>query len=29
MRAQAKEAGAQDMSLDEINAEILEVRNGR
>ena len=29
MRAQAKEAGAQDMSLDEINAEIQEVRNER
>ncbi len=27
MRAQAKESGAQNMSLDEINAEIQEVRN--
>ena len=29
MRAAAAEAGIQDMSLDEINAEIQEVRNGR
>jgi len=29
MRAQAKESGAQNMSLDEINAEIQEVRNER
>ena len=29
MRAAAAEAGLQDMSLDEINAEIQEVRNGR
>jgi len=29
MRATAAEAGIQDMSLDEINAEIQEVRNGR
>ena len=29
MRAAAAKAGIQDMSLDEINAEIQEVRNGR
>ena len=29
MRAAAAEAGIQDMSLDEINAEIQDVRNGR
>lgn len=29
MRAAAAEAGLQDMTLDEINAEIQEVRNGR
>ena len=29
MRAAAAEAGLQDMSLEEINAEIQEVRNGR
>ena len=29
MRAAAAEAGIQDMSLDEINAEIQEARNGR
>lgn len=29
MRAAAAEAGTQDMSLEEINAEIQEVRNGR
>ena len=29
MRAAAAEAGIQDMSLEEINAEIQEVRNGR
>ena len=29
MRAAAAEAGIQGMSLDEINAEIQEVRNGR
>lgn len=29
MRATAAEAGLQDMTLDEINAEIQEVRNGR
>lgn len=29
MRAAAAEAGVLDMSLDEINAEIQEVRNGR
>lgn len=29
MRAAAAEAGIQDISLDEINAEIQEVRNGR
>lgn len=29
MRAAAAEAGLQDMSLDEINAEIQEVRKGR
>ncbi len=29
MRAQAKESGAQNMSLEEINAEIQEVRNER
>ena len=29
MRAAATEAGLQDMSLEEINAEIQEVRNGR
>lgn len=29
MRAATAEAGIQDMSLDEINAEIQEVRNGR
>ena len=29
MRAAAAEAGIQDMSLDEINAAIQEVRNGR
>ena len=29
MRAAAAEAGIQDMSLDEINAEIQEVRNGK
>ena len=29
MRAAAAEAGIQEMSLDEINAEIQEVRNGR
>ena len=28
MRAAAAKVGIQDMSLDEINAEILEVRNG-
>ena len=29
MRAAAAEAGLQDMTLDEINAEIQEARNGR
>ena len=29
MRAAAAKVGIQDMSLDEINAEIQEVRNGR
>ena len=29
MRAAASEAGLQDMTLEEINAEIQEVRNGR
>ena len=29
MRAAAAEAGIQDMSLEEINAEIQEARNGR
>jgi len=29
MRAAAAEAGIQDMSLDEINAEIQDARNGR